>query len=519
MTDTTKKLIHYFNYLFSVFPLTMAVFLGFVYLLGGWGSVIDGHMPKFYFLKEVEFSVPLIGLLLLWLIALCGLSFLFYYFSRKINKPVYRKALVSIFIFILAFGVRYLILYIWREDLVPFSDFARSWELARGNFEKGHLTHYSLFPAYLNFSVYENFIIKIFEEIFVNILYLNAAYSGITAVLLYFITRELTENELICILSGAIYALYPANIFYTATATPEFIAILFNTIGVYALIKAYKYDVLVCRVLWVLLGSLSLGIGGSYKTYSIVMLVAFIIVLVFSYVVACRGHSKNEVISIIALVIIGILGFRYTTVSILDSSSHFFNVSLTSEKPVPHFLLVGLNTESEGQIHVGTLSRRYYKYYLSNGRNYEAAKKYAYDLLKNDWKNNTKNILPNFGKKMIWSWQDDYIPIHYFLNNVGLKVDSSKKRFVYNAVAKYGAGVGQFTYLLIIIFAAVATISNVRKENVDYIYEFISLIIFGYFCMILLAEGQSRYKCLVMPYIIILSSLGVQAVFKRLKLL
>lgn len=66
------------------------------------------------------------------------------------------------------------------------------------------------------------------------------------------------------------------------------------------------------------------------------------------------------------------------------------------ETSVPHFLLIGLNTESEGQIHIGNLSRLYVNKYLSNGMDYRMAKDYVYSILKEDWLNNYSNILPNF---------------------------------------------------------------------------------------------------------------------------
>ncbi len=517
MAKISKVLIRIFNYMVTFFPLIMAVFLSLVYFAGGWNNLIEGHDFEYYFLKKIDVSLPLIGLIFIWIISIASLTYLFNKISIKVNTPIGRKIFLSIFIFLLAFGVRYLLIFMYREDLLPFSDFSAAWERARGDFEAGKIEQYSLFPAYMNFSLYENYIIRIFGESFVNILYINAAYCGITAIFLFLITREITDNDFACILAGVIYALYPSNIFYSLTATPEFIAILFNTIGVYAFIKAYKKKNMVYQLIWIIIGGLSLGVGGSFKTYSIVMIIAFAMVLIAKYIIENRKCNKQEILSVVLVIIIGLLGYKCASTSILNMSSQHFNMGLSTEKAVPHFLLVGLNTESEGQINVGTLSDLYRQYYMSNGLNYEEAKAYAYDLLKNDWANNKKRIIPNFGKKMIWAWQDDYTPIYYYLNRVGINIDSVSENFVYKTVDEYGAGIVQIAYFLIMLFASVAVLANAKKKDVDFVVEFLLLIVFGYFCMIFLVEGQSRYKCLVMPYVIVFSAIGLNNIYNGIK--
>ena len=405
----------------------------------------------------------------------------------------------------------------YRDDLVPFSDLARAWERARGNLKDGKMAYYGLFPAYMNFSVYENLVINFLGESFINIIYVNSIYCGITAVFVSLITSEIVDNNLVYILSGVIYALYPSNVFYITTATPEFITVLFNTIGVYALIKAFKNKDFVYKLIWVIIGGISLGIGSSFKTYSVVMMLAFVMILIAKHIIDNVKYSKHEILTVCLLISVGILSYKCVMTSILNETSQHFNMVLTTDKAIPHFLLVGLNTESEGQYHVGSLSSCYKKYYLSNGLDYKEAKDYAYTLLKNDWKNNTEKIIPNFGRKMIWAWQDDYMPIYYFLTSVGIMPDSVNEIFVYNTVEKYGAGVSQIVYISIMFFALIAVWSIAKKKDIDLIKEFLLLIIFGYFCMIFIAEAQSRYKCLVMPYIIIFASIGVGIVLKEIK--
>ena len=63
------------------------------------------------------------------------------------------------------------------------------------------------------------------------------------------------------------------------------------------------------------------------------------------------------------------------------------------------------------------------------------------------------------------------------------------------------------------LLASVCAFYQARQKNVeiDYNYEFLALIIFGYFCMVFLSEAQSRYKMLVMPYLCIFAAFGLDS--------
>ncbi len=515
-----KCIIKIFNILVVIFPLLLALSLGVIYLIGGWGLISEKHNLKYYFLEKINISVPFILLLLLWLACLFGFTYICFYLCKRTKTERGKRLLSCILVFLLSFGIRVLLLAIYREFLTPFSDLSSSWERAKGNFfEGGDLPYYSLFPAYLNFSVYENYVIKVLGESFINVLYCNAVFCGITAIFLYLISKEIINKDYICLFVCILYTLYPSNIFYTASGTPEFITICFNTIGVYFLIRCIKSEDFLYQVIWALSGGFSLGVGGSFKTYSIVMIIAFAMVLIIILLTKCKDQSNRKKISFVLLVVLVLLGYKYATTCIINISSEYFGIVLSQKKAIPHFLLIGLNTEAEGQIHIGSLSRAYYEYYLSNEMNYEAAKNYAYSLLLNDFINNKANIVPNLLKKMIWAWQDDYIPIRYFLTDVGItNPDTQLENTVFRLVGRYGAGMSQVAYLIVILLAFLGSLSRVEKKDTQVIYEFLALIIFGYFCMILLAEAQSRYKCLVVPYIMVFSGIGAEEIINRIGL-
>lgn len=501
-----KKVISCFNYTVVLIPIIMSICFALVYILGGWGNIIDNHMVDFYFLKSIDISGKLITIVVFWFVLIIFLTFLVWKIGEKVKKKEIKILTTPICIFIIALFIRFLLLYIYNNNLVPFSDFYFVWQLANGNLEAGKMDYYSLFPAYLNFSLYEHIIIKLFGDRYIVVLYLNVIYSALTGGCIYFICREIRNNEVLSIFAGILYALYPSNIIYITTGTPDFIAILFNTIGVFLLLKGYKNEKYGNKYLMVFGGGMALGVGGSFKTFSIVIMIAFGIIIFINIIIERKNKEVKVLMLSFIMLVIMLIGYKGVSDIVLNYTANYYGMELSTDKSTPQYILIGLNTESEGQIHIGTLSRLYNQEYLSNGMDYEAAKSYAYGLLKEDWKNNREEIVPNFIKKMIWAWQDDYTPVRYFLNNVKINQDSTSETLIYDIFLQYGSGFTQMSYMLVLMLVLVSMISNI-KNKMQLPYEYIILIIFGYFCMIFLSEGQSRYKCLVMPYLIIITAL------------
>ncbi|MBE5912909.1 MAG: phospholipid carrier-dependent glycosyltransferase [Pseudobutyrivibrio ruminis] len=512
MKRITTILLGVYKYVVIVLPFFLMLFLSVVYILGGWGKVIEGHSPEYYFLPTINFSFIGVVSLVLWIL----LCIVFIKLIDRINiknneshNAIYKGLIIGL----VAVSIRVIIVFLNSEYLVPFSDFAMAWERAHGNLEQGNIAYYSLFPAYMNFSLYENMVINILEDSYVVVLYLNALYSGITAYFLYYISKELFHNERVCVAIGVLYGLYPSNVLYTLTGTPDFIAIMFNTIGIYLLLK-YKVDKkCIRRAVLCMLAGLCFGISGSFKTFSIVIMVAFFLCEILIIIINEMGYK--EILFKIGIFILVIMSYKVVNATITDITSDYYNVELDAKTATPHYILVGLNTEAEGQIHIGNISRLYYQRYLDNGNDFESSKEYAYDTLKKDWKNNPNRIIPNFFKKIIWAWQDDYIPIHYYLYSVGLNKENNDV-FLYKLAENSGGLISELIYVTIAILSIVGSIRKAKENegDIEVEYIFLSLIIFGYFCMVILSESQSRYKCLIMPYIIIVAGYGIELLIK-----
>lgn len=519
MCRSIKTLIKLFNCIFICIPLGLAAILAGIYILGGWEVFSDGFGPDHFglpVLTHFQYAAVSIGavllLCILWIkmIDVC---------AKKIKKELFKRIVIAFFVFFVAIIVRLPLLYMFREDLVPFSDFQRSWDMAHGIWE-GNLDYYSLFPSYLNYSVYQKWVVSLIGDSYMNILYLNVVYSSLTASFIYLIVTEVSDHLRISGLAGILYALYPANIVYTTTGTPEFITIFFNTVSVWLLIYLLKITDRKKSIIIAFMAGIMLGIGDSYKSFAVIILIAFSMSFVAKLIIEKEKvyFGKRQYISlgITMMILISVLfGYQATSRIILSFTENNYGQEINTSASLPHFFLVGLNTEGEGQIHLGTMSRQYYQTYLSNGMNLDEAKKYAYALLKSDWNENIDKIIPLFGKKIVWAWQDDNRPLLYLLEYEGVNIDSATERVVCDYLENILPEVTQIYYLLLMSTAVIGAVCMTKQRNINFIFEFYALIIFGYFCLLMLSEAQSRYKCLIMPYVCILSAIGINRIIKK----
>ena len=319
----------------------------------------------------------------------------------------------------------------------------------------------------------------------------------------------------------------PSNILYCGAGTPEFVAIAFDLAGVLLLQNTLEKNGK-SRYLYAVGGGLCLGIGSSYKEFGIVILIAALMVFTAKELLTTplkleeNGNHKERVLNadsltvrlLSAFVCVALAFGFYTGVKrlILNHTIDFFsdtlnqnNIVVDEKNIIPHFLMTGLNTMGEGQTHIGPLENIFDDAYYSNGFDAEAAAKVAMEALKNDWMEHPGDIIPNLAKKMIWAWQDDNIPFTYFTR---FAQNFAPKNVYYCFLSECMNSIEQLYYLAFMLFALIGC-CHYWKEELHWGLEFLLLIIFGYFCVILISEAQSRYKCLILPYICPIAATGI----------
>lgn len=489
-----KRLIRLFNIIVLIVPLSMALLLSIVYFFGGWGHWFSNHTLDFYFGFPMKRRICTVVFYII-------LLFLITTLKRLADKCVHYKEAVELFIIcITTLILRLMVVIPNREVLMPFSDFNRVWEMTHGNLE-GHIDYYSLFPSYLNYTVLLKDYLALFGDSFVNTLYLNVFFSCGTVVIVYLITKEVTDRKSVPFISAALYALMPANILYCSVMTPDFITVFFDSLGVFFILMNAKREWDIKKAILLLTAGFVIGVGSAYKAFGIIILIAFMMCAATDSVLKKAERRKGLLVLLSVILVFG--GYRVSKRIIQIHSESEIGIEIDESRSLPHFLLIGLNTEGEGQIHIGTLSRRYYLTYLENGQNAELAKKTAYKLLRTDWQEHGREIPKLFVKKMIWAWQDDVTPLRFYNLALGRDQDITYKGFSV-------ATMTQVFYLIILTGSVLEMIVSWKNTRLG--FEFLLLIIFGYFCLTLLSEAQSRYKCLILPFLCVASGMGLDSV-------
>lgn len=376
LKTTAKGFVFVFNGINTVFPFGMAVMLAGAYIMRGWEQMNAEHYLEHYSLFPIRHFFFILFSLIAICIFICIFCRMLSGLQTICNKKYCIRILTFFILFLISCILRLALVYTFKEYIQPFSDFQRIWDIAHGNIAE-HIDYYTLFPAYMNFTVFERDFIRIFGDQYIHLIYFNCTVSSITASLIYLMCNVVFANERLSILAGMLYVLMPSNIVYCAVSTPEFLAVSANILGSICLLKIFEQTGFK-QVIFAGLGGFFLGLGSAYKPFGIIIMIAFLM----SFAVHGIMHSGKSKcwMFLIVLVILGC--YKGASTGVLQNTENEFQIDLDYAVSYPHYFLIGLNTEGEGQIHLGSLSRKYYSEYLNNGHNVEAAGQYAAEVLK-----------------------------------------------------------------------------------------------------------------------------------------
>lgn len=500
-----------------VFPFLLAVVCAVPCFFGGWSFVWEGHDYDFYFLPHI--SRYLFG---------GGLVFAFLTFSFVMLCRLccaHPKIYGSVGVFFAALLLRMVIVAALGSMVSPISDFALSWERAcRGGAIVAADGSHLFVPAWMNYSMFEYLLVSIVGERFIVVLITNAFFDATTATMIYCIAFMLFRCRIVATIASLLYVCYPPSLAYVLTATPEHLSVAcFAVVSASFIAYVTRIRGLTYTCVLSLLVGVVAGVGNSMKPILPIFGVAMSICLIVDVVLRLDNRIRQTYKHFLVLGCFFVAQICTSTIVLSSSESHF-RLDLSHVDPTPHYLCVGLNRQGEGQIHLGSLSRQWASR-VTAGYSSDRANKEVLKMIVDDWRGNLDKILPFFIKKMVWAWQDDNMPFKYVIDQVGTKaamklgVDKDEvqlkstclyrpeasQRVKWMDVIRQSIQTGVFIwYFVTMILGVVGVVWCVRTYSVEWHYVFIALLILGYACMIVLSEAQSRYKCLIMPYVFVL---------------
>lgn len=500
-----------------LFPFSIGTIYGLINCFADWTWLFDGHNKAFYsqpdFLYKKMAFLALAAMILIVAIIIKLFSSLYKAFADR-GENIKGTIVTIVIIFAMTVMIRMILLYIYDGEMQPFLDFSRAWERANGDMSS--LFRYSFFPSWMNYSLLEKLISYATGARYAAVLIFGIVCNGITNIFIFLITNEMFKKYELSLLASTLYLLNPSSIVYVLTSTPEHLAIACFTCSIYLICKYFDAKRSADKMIYLIVAGIFGGIGSSVKTFFPIILAALMIILMLSEL-RKSDEKKVRAFAIVCFsVMILFLVQKLTVNGITAMSEKVFDVELNFADATPHYLNVGLNRQGEGQVGVGNLSRLYLKDRL-DGLSLEEAKANAIERVADDWKENMKEVPEFFVKKTIWAWQDDYIPIKYFLLKIEIKCDTFIEEAIYNIIATIGAAFSQLWYILLMFLGMLGVVFVLKKDIGNLKFMFSNLIILGYFCLIILSEAQSRYKCLILPFLCMIDAYAVLQIYEIVK--
>lgn len=505
--DNLKKVIIFlckaFYAILSVCPFLIGSIYACVNLTGGWERFSQAHDKAFYRMPEFD---NVLASLMIVLIILGTAAWIYKAIStlcKRINNRKMRSAVIVSILFSVTVILRLVPELVYSGQIHPFSDFAHAW--ARANGDMSSAEYYRFFASYMNYSLFLKVISKLCSGNYTAVILFDIICNGITAVFIFLIAKEISAKENSAVIASLLFAFNPSSIVYALTSSPEHMAIASYGCCVYLLCKMFRERNNRKILIYAVCSGIAGGIGNSVKTFFPVIMVAAVIVLLLK-----NFYELNNLQHIMKKIFIYILSFMLVIVSasavltsITSLTERIFAVQLDFADATPHYINVGLNRQGEGQIGIGNLSRLYIQD-RQNGIKLEEASDAAIKRIKDDWVGNEAEIPAFIIKKTIWAWQDDYVPIRYFCQRLGIEPSTLVEKAIYFFAENYLNTISQLWYILMMLAGALCSVKRIKLPvDSNWLLMLNSLLIVGFFCMMMISEAQSRYKCLILPYICI----------------
>jgi len=508
-----------FFFLLALFPFAMGAVYAFVNIMGGWVRFSGKRGFGFYFMPSLEVPHYVFGMVLCAAI----FSFAAWMSRRKIAEVprIGNVAICAAIVFALAVSTRLSFLLAFGGGMANTLDPGEAWVRAGGSLTDGfdvritNWGHYA--PWWTCYSLLMKFFILVFGDHFELFMAMQTLFGGLTAVAILLLAIEVLGSLQLAVFASVLYSLMPSNIVYfTAIGNPEHVAIAFHVMAVWLVVRWLMRKMSVwSSLLHCVLAGFVVAIGDSFKPFFVNLFVAtsiaaFVMIVRSGYAgrLVC---TRKVVYGIFLMIVVNALTHAGTMTMI----NRVYGVKTSVFDTIPHTLSTGLHRLGEGQVFLSPTGMTYCQLRDSGVSRNEATRIVLGKVL-DDWKVHWKEVPLFFLKKTIWTWHDDCCAFYYYEYNRirGAKVLKGK---TIERIRKYGSATALVMYFCLMVAASAFSFKIAFvKTVVSHGYFVCGLIVLGFMMLLLFTEGAMRYKCVVMPYIIIFASGTFSCLLRRL---
>lgn len=436
------------------------------------------------FYNGVDKSTILLGLF--YLIAIFVLYKIIKSKSIKLNKKIF---------YLILLGVITRIIWLINIKTAPYSDFevlySTAKNLANGNnIEFTGNNYIARFPHLSYMVVYMSIIIRLFGETLFVIKLLNIIFSIFTMYLIYKISIEVFNNNILALTSLGMASIFPPMVTYVGVIATENIAIPFYLLSIYIFVLVIKEKLSFNKLI---LCGFILGIGNLFRMVAIVVLIALIIYIILFTGNSIINKTKASIYLIISFFII--LVFASSFLKTMNISE----VNLWKGKePAITNILKGTNIESWGRFTEEDASIVYeYNY------DFDKIEKVSKEIIKGRLTNTPPlKLIIFYCGKFVGQWvQGDMSGVSWS------EAGAENIKFIISKNAKI---IFQLFYSFIIFGSFIGLFNKNRIYKENSIINLFYIILCGYGLLYLITEMQGRYAYIICWIFIILSLSGIE---------
>lgn len=335
---------------------------------------------------------------------------------------------------------------------------------------------------------------RIFPASFTTAKICMIVFGGLTIWLLY-LNGLKVSNSRVGFIAALMFAMFPSIVLYTGVLSGEHVAVFLITAVLLLYIKLHENpENKAYYLLGYLFGGCMVGLIDWFRPVGIILLISIFI--------ADLLYAKKRDLLVAVVALAGLLtGYLFINNLAVRISEKTFGVDvLPVSQRLGHYILVGLNPETEGTINgedyeiANTTYERF-------GDDHWSAQVYlvrlAFERLKGH------SVLKLFGAKFYRMWANQDALFAYSL------IGSNDQEMV--TLMEY---IGVFLYLMIMIFVGFQAIRSIFQRPAPAVFV-MQLFILGFTLLLLFVEAQNRYVIVVFPYLMVLGALGLEDALKQ----
>lgn len=412
-------------------------------------------------------------------------------------------------LFLASLIIRFGVVWLFGIETNQVSDFASAYKIGLSDMPFAHRKGAN-FPNWAMYPLYIRTVVSLFGEGYLTVVIWNVIWTTISVCLTYNLCRLLEFGRKKAILAALIFCMWPAYLAYTIIMTPEHLNIVLVLMGLNVFAYSYKCEKNIKKqyIMFALSGCI-LSFSNFFKPVSIIVVIAISIIFFLELPKIMQRENRREIIKKIG---VRVLCFLIAYILVGQAGDYIIKKCYGREinpSVSIYYVATGLCLETKG--HFWRPFAKAYQDCIGSNGDYASANAMAKDVIKDEIIALSDNMrwVDFFKDKILIVWRADE-----YMGLVQATINSEGKSLLnVEQWNEHMMAIIYYFYMTVWLLVGTASIICVCKRGQNHRLLFFSrLFVFGMACVLLVSEGQTRYKCVVYPYLAIVAAYGIEEI-------